>query len=187
MLQVFGCGLHIISSPLFRQLLQWRQSAMLEGLSALSTVIMWWAQCKALDKTPQEYAMHCAACSGSVRGLGWSWLDVSKRLFCIYLSEALISHPFLLVQAHGECSSQCRFLPCTKSGHWATLSAKINSGRVVFYPRLVQWLNSCIVLPSQRGWCGSRLTRSRDAQPAAAAYEFCLWYSPATISIHCAV
>lgn len=162
---------------------------MLEVLSAPRAVRMWRAQCSALNRTPCEDSVHFAACIGSVRGLGWSRLDVSKHLFGIYLSEAFMSHSFILAWAPGMSGSQHRLPPHTKPGYWAIVRANTGPGvdRLFFYPGSVQWWKSYahIVLPWQGGWCRSRPTGPKAAQPAAAAAsEFCLWYSPATISIH---
>lgn len=173
-----GCVPHVISPPLFRQLLQRRLFAELELLSAPSAATTWWAQCKMLCQTPPEDATHCAVCTGRVRGLGWSWLAVSKHFFGIYLSETLQCKPLV----HGSPSAGSHLGPNldTQTCPEQTLILE----RAVFCPGSVQRSKryTYIVFPR------SRLMMPRAAQPAAAAAcEFCIWYSLAVIWIHWAM
>lgn len=131
---------------------------MLEVLLALNAVIMRWSQWKVLNQMPCEDIMLCAACAGSVRGLGWSRLDVNKHLFGICLPEALISHLFLLVQVPAACSSQCRLPLCTKPGHWAMVRANTGSGEGCFFTldQLNGWrAMHTLYFPSREGDAGA--------------------------------
>lgn len=156
-------------------------------LSAEIAVSMWWARCKCLTRhlVRMPWTVQSALAMWEV----WddpNWMWASICLVFIYLR----SHFTLL---SSSASPRCVQLPVQAplSHQTRVLNHEqmLVLGRAVFYPGSIQWPKSYArnVLLWWGRWCRRRLMSSRLAQPAAAACEFCLWYSPATISIHCAM
>ena len=78
---------------------------------------------------------------------------MSKHLFDIYLSEALISHPFLLVQGPVRAGPRAGSHLAPKLDTETRSEQILVLGSVVFYPASVQWSKSYthVVLPWQGG------------------------------------